>query len=294
MFLEKQIGSLKDRCAAIAPAGLRATAVRDVHLFWNTRSSPTVPIVYEAGIVLLLGGKKHGRAGGKHFVYEAGSYLVLTLPLALECGHEASPADPLCGFFVGIDRQDLAVLLSELADLEPALPDFNPRLIVPNRIDEGISAVVQRLISAVDDPVAGRILGPSLRRELLFHVLRGPRKAALAALARQNGDEGRLDMVIRAVRRDISFPISVEQMARIAGMSTSVFHRAFRAKTGQSPLQYVKQLRLHKARDLINFEGLKIGDAARRVGYESVSQFSREYKRHFGKNASEFEKALEL
>lgn len=81
--------------------------------------------------------------------------------------------------------------------------------------------------------------------------------------------------------------MTVEAMAAASGMSLSTFHRAFRARTGQIPLQYVKRLRLHAARDLILFKGARVSEAARRVGYESPSQFSREYRRHFGETAAE-------
>jgi AraC-like DNA-binding protein len=292
-MFEERIQAFKMRCAADARAGLRRTEVAGIALFWATMSSPAAPLVYEAGIVVLLGGRKHGTIGQSHFVYAAGHYLVLTLPLPLKCAHEATFEEPLFGFFVEIDREDLAILLAQITEFGSIRPNVDENVIAPASIDEAMYSAIHRLIAIIDDPMAGRVIGPALRREILFYALRGPRGSALAALARQSGDEGCLDSVIRSIRRDVAFPVTVEQMARKAGMSISVFHRAFRAKTGQSPLQYVKRLRLHKARDLINFEGLKVGEAARRVGYESNSQFSREYKKYFGTNASDRQVAFD-
>ena len=292
MTPETEIDLLVARCVAEAPMGLRKTAVDDVLLFWSTKPSPPAPLVYEAGIIVLLRGAKKGTAGGAEFVYDAGHYLVLTLPLPIECGHEASEAVPLCGLYIGLDREDLALLLAQIGDFEAGAPLIDANLIEPVAIDRGMSSVIDRLIAVMDDPVAGRVIGPLLTREALFYALQGPRGDALVAFSRHKGDEGRLDHVVRTIRRDITRPVSVEDMARLAGMSTSAFFRAFRARTGESPLQYVKRLRLHKARDLINFEGLKAGEAARQVGYESSSQFSREYKKYFGQNASQMHRSL--
>ncbi|TWA80515.1 AraC family transcriptional regulator [Azospirillum brasilense] len=269
-----------------AAAGIVEMPISGVRLFWTTQSTPPAPLVYEAGIVLLLQGRKEGSIGEHHFVYDTDNYLTLTLPMPFLCAHHASPDAPLCGLFITALRDDLSQLLGRITASENVQAKTGHSALAPAPVCNGMRLAVGRLVATINDPVAAAVLGPALRREILFHVLRGPRGPALAAYALQSGDDGRLDRLIETICRDFSAVVSVQAMAGEAGMSLSAFHRAFRTRTGQSPLQYVKRLRLHAARDMILFEGTRVGDAARRVGYESTSQFSREYRRHFGEPAT--------
>lgn len=271
---------------ATQSAGVRATAIGGVSVFWTTQSTPPAPLIYEAGVVILLRGRKEGAIGGQEFVYDEDNYLVLTLPMPFLCAHRASLEAPLCGLFVAVARDDLSSLLGQMADRGSVAPAMGTSALAPAPMSVGLRAATYRLFSILDDVLAGEVIGPAIRREVLFEVLRGPRGPALASYALEAGDDGKLDLLIEAIREDIARPISVEAMAERTAMSLSAFHRAFRRRTGQSPLQYVKRLRLHAARDLILFEGARVGEAARRVGYESTSQFSREYKRHFSEPAT--------
>jgi len=271
---------------ATTPAGVRRTAVAGVSVFWTTLSAPPAPLVYDAGIVILLRGRKDGEVGGQAFVYDENNYLVLTLPMPFVCAHRASRAEPLCGLFVSATREDLAALLGQMEEFGDIAPQTGTSALAPVPMDVGLRAATHRLFAILHDACAARVIGPGLRREILFHVLTGPRGPALVAYAQASGDDGKLDGLIEAIQRDLSAPVSVEMMAGRVAMSLSSFHRAFRRRTGQSPLQYVKRLRLHAARNLILFEGARVGEAARRVGYESTSQFSREYKRYFSEPAT--------
>jgi AraC-like DNA-binding protein len=269
-----------------AVAGIAETAVPGVRFFWTGVSTPPSPLVYEAGLVLVLQGRKDGAIEDRTFVYDADNFLTLTLPMPFVCGHVASEDEPVCGLFVSAVREDLSGLLGQMETFEPVVARTGENAMDPAPVTSDMRAAVARLIAALADPVSAAILGPALRREVLFHALRGPRGPALAAYAMQTGDDGKLDRLIETICADFSTPMTVEAMASAAGMSLSTFHRAFRARTGQTPLQYVKRLRLHAARDMILFEGARVSEAARRAGYESPSQFSREYRRHFGETAA--------
>jgi AraC-like DNA-binding protein len=287
LSFDQQLAALVQGCTREAPAGVRETCVDGVRVFWTTLPTPPAPLIYEPGIVVLLQGSKVGTLGERTFIYDAENYLVLTLSLPFRCAHQASSERPLCGFFIGVDREDLASLLAQMADFNVVPADPGGIAVAPAPVDAGMRSAIHRLVAAINDPLVGKVLGRSLCSEILFHALRGPRGPALAGLTQQHGEQARMDSLIRAIRRDVAQPFSVEAFALRAGMSLSSFHRAFREKTGQSPLQYVKQLRLHAARDMITFKGMKVSEAARQVGYESGSQFSREYRRYFGESATE-------
>ncbi|HWY23584.1 MAG TPA: AraC family transcriptional regulator [Nevskia sp.] len=248
-------------------------------------SRPRAPVVYEPGIFILVQGRKRGFLGDQMYVYDQHNYLVTSVPLPLECETEATPEQPLLGLAVNIDLANLAELLLEMDD---RLPDSgaSPRGIYATPLDAELGGAVIRLLEALRTPVEARVLGPQIVREIIYRVLCGEQGGALRALATRHSHCGRIGKVLRHVHSHFTAPLDVETLAEEASMSVSAFHHHFKAVTSTSPLQYVKTIRLHQARLLMVHEGLNAGVAAQRVGYESPSQFSREFKRLFGSNPS--------
>ena len=248
-------------------------------------SRPRAPVVYEPGIFILVQGRKRGFLGDQMYVYDQHNYLVTSVPLPLECETEATPEQPLLGVGVNIDLGNLAELLLEMDD---RLPDSgaSPRGIYATPLDAELGGAVIRLLEALRTPVEARVLGPQIVREIIYRVLCGEQGGALRALATRHSHCGRIGKVLRHVHSHFTAPLDVETLAEEASMSVSAFHHHFKAVTSTSPLQYVKTIRLHQARLLMVHEGLNAGVAAQRVGYESPSQFSREFKRLFGSNPS--------
>ncbi|MFT8655073.1 MAG: AraC family transcriptional regulator [Acetobacter papayae] len=276
-----EISAFVAKRLAKAASGIDPTGIEGVRVFWTTTSTPPEPLVYDAGITILLCGRKNGSVAERTFVYDQDNYLVVTLPMPFFCSHEACADAPLCGLFISASREDLSGLIRDMDDRQPVAPRAGASALAPARITNAMRMSIERMVGVIDEPLSARVIGPALRRELLFHALCGPCGPSLVTYAHQTGDDGRLDALIEVIRADIAQPVSVKAWAEAAVMSLSTFHRAFRRRTGQTPLQYVKRLRLHAARDMILYERARVGDAARRVGYESVSQFSREYHRHF-------------
>jgi AraC-like DNA-binding protein len=250
-----------------------------------THSRPRAPVVYVPGVFFLVQGRKRGYLGDQVYTYDQHNYLVTSVPLPLECETEASPEQPLLGVAVHIDLGELAELLLEM---DERLPDIaaSPRGIYATPLDAELGGAVIRLLEALRSPVEARILGPQIVREITYRVLCGEQGGALRALATRHSHSGRIGKVLRHVHSNYAAPLDVETLAEEASMSVSAFHHHFKAVTSTSPLQYVKTIRLHQARLLMVHEGLNAGVAAQRVGYESPSQFSREFKRLFGSNPS--------
>jgi AraC-like DNA-binding protein len=250
-----------------------------------TRSRPRAPVVYQPGIFILVQGRKRGFLGDQMYVYDQHNYLVTSVPMPLECETEATPEQPLLGVAVNIDLGGLAELVLEM---DERLPDIaaSPRGIYATPLDAELGGAVIRLLEALRSPVEARILGPQIVREITYRVLCGEQGGALRALATRHSHSGRIGKVLRHVHSNYAAPLDVESLAEEASMSVSAFHHHFKAVTSTSPLQYLKTIRLHQARLLMVHEGLNAGVAAQRVGYESPSQFSREFKRLFGSNPS--------
>ena len=167
-------------------------------------------------------------------------------------------------------------------DDTPSRQEIFPKGIFGAPLTESIADAAIRLLEALSFPMDGRILGPMIVREIIYRVLCGENGGALEALAYRNRRFFQIARVLNKIHETYNDGLDVRTLAMEAGMSVSTFHTSFKAVTNASPLQYIKNVRLHKARALMTQDGLNAYSAALRVGYESPSQFNREYKRFFG------------
>ena len=165
-----------------------------------------------------------------------------------------------------------------------------PSAIEPVAMDEEMGESVGRLLKCLCSSLECRILGPALVREVVFRALCGQQGESLYALTQRSTHFARVNQALLKIRESYQERLSIQALARDSGLSVSAFHRAFKNITGVSPLQYLKEIRLNKAKSLILNQGMNIGEAATLVGYESQSQFSREFKRYFGSSPSESSK----
>jgi len=263
--------------------GYTETSVDGVRLMRASLPLPRRPVLYEPGIVIVGQGRKRGYLGDRVYTYDAHNYLVLSVPLPFECETEASPREPLLALCVQVDLGMLAELLLMMdAGRQPAPPPAPPASIYATPLDDHLSEASVRLLEAVRQPTEARILGPQIVREIIYRVLCGPQGGALRAAAAMHSRFAQVNRALERIHAEYARELSVDELADTAGMSQSAFHQNFKAVTSSSPLQYLKTIRLHKARMLMVHEGLRAGEAAGRVGYQSPSQFSREFKRLFG------------
>ena len=281
---ERQRTRLLEALRAVATReGAHPTAVEGVEVWRASGPVPRHPVVYQPKIVIIGQGRKQGYLGEQTYRYDASNYLVLTVPLPFECETFASPEEPLLGVTVALDPATLGEMLLELDDTTAHAGEAeSPRGIYSTPLTAALGDSVIRLLECLRSPPDSRVLGRALAREVIYRVLRGEQGGALRALASHNEHFTRIARVLRAIHTGYGEPLTTEELARRAGMSSSVFHHHFKRVTATSPLQYVKQVRLHRARALMTHDGYNAGAAAARVGYESASQFGREFKRLFG------------
>jgi AraC-like DNA-binding protein len=246
------------------------------------KPNPRTPVTYDPSIIIVAQGQKKGYQGDQVFTYNAYNYLVLSVPLPFECEtEEASPEKPLLAVSVKVDTSTLVELLMAI-DENSGLSRPVPRGFYATPLtDELVSAVV-RLLECLRSPIESRILGPQIIREIIYRVLYGQLGGALRALAARHSSFSQIARTLNQINMKYPNQITIESLAREAHMSVSTFHHNFKAVTAVSPLQYLKSVRLHKARILMIHDGLNASTAADRVGYQSASQFSREFKRFFG------------
>lgn len=270
--------------------GLFETGLKGVRLFKETKPIPRQPLVYDPGICIIAQGEKTGYLGGRTFQYDANHYLVTTVTMPFECEAFPSPEKPLRGLFIDIDMAQLNELIVRLgleAEIGRTREKGLPRGIGPAVMDNDMADAITRLLKSLHSDAEAQILGPGLVREILYRALRGTQAPVLYSLAMHSGAFSQVAHALKIMQDNYAGKLDVEQLAGKARMSTSAFHRAFKEITSDSPMQYLKKIRLSKAKDLMMQESMKAYIAADKVGYESSSQFSREFKRYFGQSPAE-------
>lgn len=264
--------------------GFLDTAVEGVRLIASHCSYARTPLIYEPGIFVIAQGDKIGYLGERVIHYGPGNYLVQALPMPFECETRTPENAPMLGINIAFDPLTLSELVQQLPASGRELGDPAPMAAVA--LNATMEACVLRLIDCLGDATESRVLGPGRVREVLFAALRGPQGASLRQLVQRQGQYARIIDALTYLHRHFASPLTVEALAAQANMSASHFHHHFKRTTQQSPLQYLKRLRLLKARAMLGQQRMNVARAASEVGYRSTSQFSREYKRYFGVSPS--------
>ncbi|MFS2155811.1 AraC family transcriptional regulator N-terminal domain-containing protein [Pseudomonas sp. Pseusp122] len=239
--------------------------------------------VYDPMINLILQGSKAMTVGDRTLRYDPATYFVMSIELpAVGSVHPATTGEPYLAVSLTLDPAVLTTLLADVPRPTGGYennPGFSVAAVTPELMDAWV-----RMLRLMDNPEAIAALAPVYEREILYRVLQGPHGWMLREIAAPDTAMARVNMAIQWIRRDFAEPIRVESLAQKAAMSVSAFHRHFKAITSLSPLQYQKRVRLLQARTLMVASARSVTAAAFEVGYESATQFSRDYTRVFGQS----------
>lgn len=277
-------GKLAALLAALpSPIGVTPSRLPGVRLMRAAGYYPFTPVYYDPCIVIIAQGRKRGRLDGRTFIYDPGHYLVLSVPLPFDCETTGTEESPMLGLSVQVTPASVAELLLEM---DAAALTGSPRMVDGVSLTPEMLEAAERLAACLHSETEARILGPQIVREITYRALCGAQGAALQAIASAESTFGRVARVLRRIHQAPAERCDVAALARDAGMSVSAFHAAFKTVTALPPLRYLQTVRLHKAQVLL-LAGGGVAEAARSVGYESASQFSREFKRLFGRTPRE-------
>jgi AraC-like DNA-binding protein len=272
----------------LAPVhGYNPTGLDGVRILRTEAVLHDIPVLYRPGAVFVLQGRKRGMLEGEVYLYDEEHYLAVSVPVPFRMESLASVERPLLAVYVEFDMSLAAGIASDVAVKLSEPPPGKVRGLVSSRMDPGVEDVVLRLLRALRDPVELAVLGTGILRELHYRVLVGPQGSALIAALQQQGMSGRIVRSLARLRETYGSRHSVAELASEAGLSIPSYHVHFKALTGSSPMQYVKAMRLHQARLMIARQDKTIAEVAASVGYMSPAQFSRDFKRHFRRTASE-------
>ncbi|TKG33147.1 AraC family transcriptional regulator [Vibrio breoganii] len=279
----------------ISEDGMFETGIKGVRLFRVTDAIPCAPAVYEPTVIVIVSGKKEALLEGNRYVYDSNQYLCCTVSMPVEAGTpEASKDDPLLGVYISLDTKVMTELAMEMESTTGAikLPKSSslPQGLSLSHWDDTFSDSLLRLLQLGDNSADVSILGESRLRELYYAVLKGE-SGVSARRAFGVGNEIARSIEYLASRLDKS--VTIDELASFVGMSRAVFHRKFKQATMMSPIQFMKSMRLNNAAMKIA-AGMNVSEAAMAVGYVSSSQFSREFKRMYGKSPKQWRQPKEL
>ena len=262
--------------------GEHPTAINGLVVYRHAGSSSCYPTSSVPSLSIFVQGRKLINLGGTEYLCDGSSFLVSSIeaPILSQI-LEASEAVPFLGMRLLLDMTAVQEVLSR-EDLPEPEARTRQRALAVGETTVGLLATAIRLLELLDTPEDIPFLAPLIHRELVYRILRTPQGERLRAIATRGDLSNRTVRAIAWLRANYTKPLRMEELAGVARMGVSTFHHQFRALTAMSPLQYQKQLRLQAARQRMLTDGMDVTNAAYEVGYESVSQFSREYSRFFG------------
>ncbi|HEX4510083.1 MAG TPA: AraC family transcriptional regulator, partial [Burkholderiaceae bacterium] len=257
---------MRDLVAELAPVeGMTPSALDGVSFGRSHRSHPRAPVLYEPGIFILCQGRKRGFLGDQSFTYDANHFLMLAVPMPFEAETVASEDEPLLGIKIRIDLGVAAELALAIAPETEATSAAEGIVSAP--LDVALAETVERLLRALRSPLETRLFGASLLREVTYRVLIGPKGGALRAALAQRSHFGQIAKALRRIHLDYHERLDVDMLARESNLSAAAFHAHFKTVTATSPIQYLKAMRLHKARLMMIEDGVSASRASSRVGY---------------------------
>ena len=273
---------LRDLVLRHAPPPAAEQLLPHVYSWTSPAVTGPVPCIYEPLLYFALQGTKRICTGERTFEHGPGSFLIASVDVPVECAViEASVARPYAGVAIAVDVAVVAALLVDMPPSADASADEMDSMAV-HPTTEAMEDTLLRLLRLTDAPADIPLLGAMIERELLYRVLQTPQGSILRQMARADSRLAQIQRAVKWIRAHLAEPLPVETLAAVASMSVSSFHRHFKAVTGLSPLAYHKQMRLQEARRRLLLEPGAVASVAFSVGYESASQFSREYARQFG------------
>lgn len=290
------MNNLVENLTRLAPQeGYNTTPLKGVGVFKASQSSGRMPLCYSQGIIIIAQGHKRVFFNNQYYDYNPENYLVLTLPLAAECETIIAQGETLLSLVIDFDMNilnEIVRLFDEHGQIMHSDNLSENKGLFISKCTDMFLCAVNRLSDCLSSPIQCDVIGKGLIREILFHILGGPQAAPLFALVSHNTHLSRIERVLKHLHNNYQAHLDVEQLASMANMSASSFHRNFKQVTASSPIQYIKKIRLDRSRILLQDQGIKIKQVAAKVGYESATQFSREFTRYFGLSPSAYNRVI--
>ena len=287
--MNKQI--LKQFNSLIKTDGLHQTYLHNVKLFKTTIPIPKEFLIYDLCLILVLQGEKVAYLGKESFKYDNNNYLIVPTTLPLQCEtYGTTIAEPFLCMLITIDKRIMNELLNSFTlDIKETKSQLG---LFADKVNVDIQDITLRLLKVLKTEKDSEILGDSIIRELFYTILKGKNSSFLHKIFLQNNHEAKITRVLKNIHDNYNDKLDIPTLAKEEDMSVSSFHTHFKKITSHTPLQYIKNIRLNKAKGFLVNQNYKVVDTAYSVGYESISQFSRDFKNYFGYSPKKTKQSL--
>lgn len=262
--------------------GYYNTYIEEVKLYKMSEKTTLYNVMFENWILFTFQGRKEMKLNQILLEYTQENYLVASSTLPIECETFASKEEPFFGIVISFDLNIIYQLLDEISIEKPLNKKHSNIGTFSDNITSEIEDILYRIIRIVDKKEDSKIIGKALVKELLYRVLQGKNSHFLHNLINKSSNEAKISRSLKLIHTSFEKAYTIEELARKEDMSVASFHNHFKKITAHSPHQYIKKVRLNKAENLISQNNLNVNEVAIKVGYESASQFSKEFKKYFG------------
>jgi AraC-like DNA-binding protein len=273
---------------------LTRTNIKAVNLYQTTTYLPRTPLTYDFCLVFVLQGKKIGYLPNKRFEYDSKNYLVVSAALPFECETYASKEEPYTCILININKDIMHEIISSISKEESKNCKSVQMAIFQDQVTQDLENSIYRLLKILQSKEESTILGDSILREIYYRIAIGENSHFLHKMFLENKMESKMTRTLKIIHNKYNEHLDIPTLAKEEDMSVSSFHTHFKKVTTLSPLQYIKKIRLNKAKDLLTRNNLQVNETAYATGYESSSQFSKDFKSYYGYPPKEAKASFEI
>ena len=297
---EKQFGNLMNNKILeevnklVKENSLTRTNIKAVNLYQTTTFLPRTPLTYDFCLVFVLQGKKIGYLPNKRFEYDSKNYLVVSAALPFECETYASKEEPYTCILININKDIMYEIISCISKEESKNCKSVQMAIFQDQVTQDLENSIYRLLKILQSKEESAILGDSILREIYYRIAIGENSHFLHKMFLENKMESKMTRTLKIIHNKYNEHLDIPTLAKEEDMSVSSFHTHFKKVTSLSPLQYIKKIRLNKAKDLLTRNNLQVNETAYATGYESSSQFSKDFKSYYGYPPKEAKASFEI
>ena len=270
--------------------GIHDTFLDDVKIYTTSQFDPLSPFIYDLCLILVLQGKKIGHLANNTLTYDSKNYLVVPTTLPLECETFASKEEPFIGLVISINKKTMYEII-ECVSKEESKEDS--LAIFSDEVTTEIEQLTLKLLKTLESKEESKILGKMILKELYYRIAKGQNADFLYKMFLNSNNEAKILRALKTIHDNYKEPLDIPTLARQGDMSVSSFHTHFKKITSHTPLQYIKKIKLTKAKSLIATHNYQVVDAAYEMGYDSASKFSRDFKNYFGYPPKEVKPSLD-
>lgn len=262
--------------------GIHDTYLESIKIFKTGDYEPKSPLIYDVCLILVLQGKKIANLASSRFTFDCDNYLVVPTTLPLICETYATKEEPFISLIISLDRKMMVDIIEELSYRKFENQNKSSIGIFSDKVTEQIENTTAKLLDILESKEEAAILGRGVLKELFYRIAIGQNASVLHKMFLESNNESKIAKALKIIHDNYQENHDMETLARVCDMSVSSFHNHFKKITSLTPLQYIKKIRLTKAKDLLIKHRFKVVDVAEELGYDNPSHFSRDFKNYFG------------